>query len=642
MRKSIATVSLSGTLDEKLTAMARVGFDGVEIFENDLVNSHMSPAEVRRLADDLGLTVDLYQPFRDFEAVPEKLFESNLRRAERKFDVMEQLGAATMLVCSNVSDAAVDDDDLAAAQLYELADRAARRGVRIAYEALAWGRHVHDYRHAHDIVAAADHPHLGICLDSFHILSRGDDPAAITEIPGEKIFFLQLADAPQLVMDVLQWSRHYRCFPGQGGFDLPPFLEKVVAAGYRGPLSLEVFNDVFRQAESARTAVDAMRSLLHLEESLRGRLAARASETSSGVLAQARSRVELFAPPAPATLQGYAFAELGVGSDSAPATGQMLGALGFTEAGRHHSKPVTLWRQGDIYVLLNSAASDVGQFEDPESPTRLAALGVQTSDAVRAANRAEALRAPIVPRRRGPGEVDLPTVQATDGTTILFCAADENGPRPWLADFDVPAADGTDKPLLTHVDHIALSLPFDQFDEGILFFRSVLGLQPQESLEIADPYGLVRSRALATTGQTVRIALNVSQLGHHPTPSPADSGLQHIAFACDDIFATARALRARGLRCLPIPDNYYDDLAARWDLPDEFVASLRELNILYDRSPDGEFYHLYTQTLGHRLFFEVVQRVGDYTSYGAANTPIRMAAQRTQAAIAPHPDHVRH
>src|SRR4029079_12175023 len=92
----------------------------------------------------------------------------------------------------------------------------------------------------------------------------------ISDIPGDKIFYLQLADAPELVMDVLQWSRHYRCFPGQGGFDLAAFVQHVLATGYAGPLSLEVFNDVFRQADPQRMAIDAMRSLLLLEEGGRG------------------------------------------------------------------------------------------------------------------------------------------------------------------------------------------------------------------------------------------------------------------------------------------------------------------------------------------------------------------------------------
>src|SRR4051812_2818653 len=120
MRRAIATVCLSGTLEEKLDAAARAGFDGIELFEADLIGSPLAPAEVRARADDLGLTIDLYQPLRDIEAVAPEQFARNLRRAEQKLDVMEALGAPAMLVCSNVSEQAIDDDALAAAQLHEL------------------------------------------------------------------------------------------------------------------------------------------------------------------------------------------------------------------------------------------------------------------------------------------------------------------------------------------------------------------------------------------------------------------------------------------------------------------------------------------------------------------------------------------
>src|SRR5258705_13545990 len=126
----------------------------------------------------------------------------------------------------------------------------------ICYEAFAWGRNVMHFRCAWSILEAADHTHLVFIVYSFYILSLGDDPAGIADIPGDKIFFLQMADAPRLAMDVLQWSRHYRCFPGQGQFDLARFLECVLVAGYTGPLSLELFNDVFREAPNRGTAID--------------------------------------------------------------------------------------------------------------------------------------------------------------------------------------------------------------------------------------------------------------------------------------------------------------------------------------------------------------------------------------------------
>ena len=307
MKTSIATVSLSGSLDEKLHAAAAAGFDAVEIFEPDLIASPLMPAEVRELADELGLAIPMYQPFRDFEGVGLEQLERNLRRARHKLEVMDALGADTLLVCSNVSANAIDDPELSAAQLRRLADEASEHGIRIAFEALAWGRHVNDYETAWRIVESADHPSLGTCLDSFHILSAGSDPAGVRDIPAEKIFFVQLADAPVIALDVLQWSRHYRCFPTQGGFDLASFMGHVRAAGYEGPVSLEVFNDVFRRADPDRIAVDAMRSLLVLEDALGER------------------RLH---PPG---LRGFAFVELAVSSTSGPATQAVLEAMGFAQ-----------------------------------------------------------------------------------------------------------------------------------------------------------------------------------------------------------------------------------------------------------------------------------------------------------------------
>src|SRR6185312_11627375 len=142
IRRTIATVCLSGMLEDKLDAAAAAGFDGVEIFENDLLASSETPAEVRKRCADLGLSIDLYQPFRDFDTVLPDRLTANLRRAEHKFAVMEDLGTDTMLVCSSVAGDALDDPTRIADQFHELAERASRRWMRIAYEALAWGRHV--------------------------------------------------------------------------------------------------------------------------------------------------------------------------------------------------------------------------------------------------------------------------------------------------------------------------------------------------------------------------------------------------------------------------------------------------------------------------------------------------------------------
>ena len=123
----------------------------------------------------------LFQPFRDFEAAPRARMPKNFDRAELKFDVMEQLGADLMLVCSNTAPDAIDDDAVAAEDLRALGERAARRGLRIGYEALAWGRNVNTFGRAWKIVQAADHPAVGLVVDSFHTFAIEDDDAPIAQ-----------------------------------------------------------------------------------------------------------------------------------------------------------------------------------------------------------------------------------------------------------------------------------------------------------------------------------------------------------------------------------------------------------------------------------------------------------------------------
>src|SRR5258708_34413965 len=174
MLRSIATVSLGGTLMEKLNAIAAAGFAGIEIFENDLLYFDGPPSEVNRICSDLGLRVLLFQPFRDFEAAPRARMQKNFDRAEAKFDIMEQLGCELMLVCSNTAPDAIDDDAVAAEDLRGLGARAAQRGFRIGYEALAWGRNVKTFGHVWKIVQKADHPAVGIILANFPTFPLAD------------------------------------------------------------------------------------------------------------------------------------------------------------------------------------------------------------------------------------------------------------------------------------------------------------------------------------------------------------------------------------------------------------------------------------------------------------------------------------
>src|SRR5258705_12827495 len=193
MKTSIATVSLSGSLSEKLDAIAAAKFDAVEIFENDLVTFNGTPADVRSAVKGLGLEVVTLQPFRDFEGMPDAQRARVFARAERKFDVMEELGCDLLMICSNVAADRPGGIDRAAADLHELGERAAKRGLRVAFEALAWGKHINDYRDAWEAVRRANHPAVGLVLDTFHILVRKTDLNAIRSIPRDRIFLVQIA-----------------------------------------------------------------------------------------------------------------------------------------------------------------------------------------------------------------------------------------------------------------------------------------------------------------------------------------------------------------------------------------------------------------------------------------------------------------
>ncbi|GAB3462802.1 3-dehydroshikimate dehydratase QuiC [Azotobacter salinestris] len=620
MHRSIATVSLSGTLPEKLEAIAAAGFDGVEIFENDLLYYGASPREVRKLAADLGLAITLFQPFRDFEGCRRDRLQRNLDRAERKFDLMQELGTDLVLVCSNVAGDSLGDRQILADDLRLLAERAGARDLRIGYEALAWGRHVNTWQQVWDIVREADHPSLGMILDSFHTLSLKGDPSAIAEVPREKIFFVQMADAPILAMDVLEWSRHFRCFPGQGEFDLPGFLAPILASGYRGPLSLEIFNDGFRAAPTRSNAVDGYRSLLYLEEKTRLLLKQQGYPLEPGVL---------FAPPPASRYEGIEFLEFAVDDTHAARLSQWLTQLGFAEAGRHRSKNVSLLRQGDINLVLNAEPySFAHSYFEAHGPS-LCATALRLRDSHQVLERACGFGGQPYRGLVGPNEREVPAVRAPDSSLIYLVDRDAEGHSIYETDFELKKGPA-DSGVLQRIDHVAMALPAEAMDSWVLFYKSLFDFAADDEVVLPDPYGLVKSRAVRSRCDSVRLPLNISENRNtaisRSLSTYRGSGVHHIAFVCNDIFAAVEQAKEAGVPLLEIPLNYYDDLAARFDFDDDFLSKLAYFNILYDRDAQGgELFHVYTEPFAERFFFEILQRK-DYAGYGAANVAVRLAA----------------
>ncbi|MTH76279.1 bifunctional sugar phosphate isomerase/epimerase/4-hydroxyphenylpyruvate dioxygenase family protein [Paracoccus aestuariivivens] len=618
MKTSIATVSLSGNLTEKLAAIQAAGFDGIEIFEQDFIASDFSPTEVGRMVRDHGLEITLFQPFRDFEGLPEPHRNRAFARAARKFELMNQLGTDLVLFCSSLHPAAMGGIDRMAADFHELGDLAAQHGVRVGYEALCWGRFVNDHRDAWEVVRRADHPNIGLILDSFHTLGRKIDPDSIRSIPGDRIFFVQLADAPAIDMDLLYWSRHFRNMPGEGDLEVSAFMRAVLATGYDGWLSLEIFNDQFRAGLPRLVALDGHRSLIALQDR------ARREEPALSV------DLPDFPPPAP--VEQIEFIEFATSPEDATELTDLLSATGFEPAGNHVSKPVTLWRQGNVNLLVNTDAHGFARTSFVAHGTTVSEIGLNVPDAQASFARATALLAQPHTQEIGAGELSIPAIRGVSGSVIRFLDSASDLSRIWQVDFRTESKSLNGAGIIG-IDHIAQTMPYDEMLSSSLFYTEIFEASKSPMVDVIDPDGLVRSQAIRSG--KMRVTLNGAEarrtLAGRFIEESLGSSVQHIAFASADIFATAAAIQARGFPALRIGANYYDDLAARFGLDPALTDRLRRANIMYDEDAGGQFFQLYSMPRKDGFFFEVVQRQGNYQGYGAPNAPFRIAAQKRTA-----------
>jgi len=611
MKTSIATVSVSGSLEGKLRAIAAAGFAGAEIFENDLLSTNLSARDVAALMQDLGLACTMFQPFRDLEGLPAPLRARAFDRLERKFDVMQELGTDLLLVCSSCSPHSEGDRARTLADLHEAGERAGQRGLRIGYEALAWGKHVNDHREAWGLVRDADHPALGLVLDSFHSLARAVPSSSIGDIRAEKLFIVQVCDAPQLEMDYLGWSRHFRCMPGQGDLPLDDWADAIRRIGYDGFWSLEIFNDRFRAGSAKGVALDGYRSLRLLEGGI-GRAALPPPP-------------DLVPRPAPRRVE---FAEFAASHEEAEALGAMLRPLGFRPTARHRSKDVTRWTQGSINLVINCEPEGLAHSFDVVHGASVCAIGLALDDVAGVLERADALRVERFEQPIGQDEWPIPSVHGVGGSLLYFVDAATSAAM-WAHEFPHPL-EAPAPTLLTNFDHVAQTMQFEEFLSWLLFYVSLLDFRKTPQLEIADPMGLVQSQAVESADGAVRFTLNGSlaaqSLSSRFIQNYFGAGVQHIAFGCNDIFAAADAAIAGGIERLEIPHNYYDDLEARWGLAPDLIEAMAARDILYDRDGEAEYFQFYTRAFARRVFFELVER-RDYAGYGAVNAPIRLAAQ---------------
>lgn len=261
----MGTVTLGGTVVEKIDAIAGAGLHGIELFDEDLRSSGLPAGEIARRCADAGLTIESYQPFRRAEGVGDAEFADVLARFRADLAIMAELGTESILIVSNTDPDASPDRDRSAGQLAVLAAVAAEHGMSITFEALSWGTHIRRLADAWDVLRRAGLPAGCLVVDTFHLLALGDGVPDLAALPQDAVGLVQLADAPLLNLDLLPWSRGHRCFPGEGDLGVLEIAETVVGSGFDGVVSLEIFNPRYRQyppRDVARRGAESLRRLL--------------------------------------------------------------------------------------------------------------------------------------------------------------------------------------------------------------------------------------------------------------------------------------------------------------------------------------------------------------------------------------------
>jgi sugar phosphate isomerase/epimerase len=266
------TITLAGPLEAKLRAIHAAGFTQVMLNANDLAGHPGGPPAAIETVRRSGLRVTGFQVLRDFEGLSGHLHAYKVDIAKAMLEMCHALGSRVLLVCSSTSAHATHDPGVLIKDLQKLATLAVPLGIRIAYEALSWGRHVNEYTQAWDLVAEADRANLGLALDSFHILATGSNLERLEEIVAEKVVLVQLADFMWQEIrsreERIDTARHLRVFPGEGvhSAQVAELVRTLDRLGYRGDYSFEVFNDDYTQLPHAIVAERARRSVKWLTD----------------------------------------------------------------------------------------------------------------------------------------------------------------------------------------------------------------------------------------------------------------------------------------------------------------------------------------------------------------------------------------
>lgn len=615
---SIATTAIPGDLSEKLEKIAAAGFHGVELYEPDFIGFDGTTEDICKLLEAYNLQITVLQPFTDFEGLRGNQRNQALKRLESKFDLMQSLGTDLLLVCSSCHPDASADRNLILSDLAELSKRAAKRALRVAYLAVPWGRHIQTEMQALDLVQEIDSPHFGLALNSLFSLADGSKPARLRDIPGDKVFHVQLSDAPFLDPDIRHLKQYFGMLPGQGVLNLTGFIRVLAKNGYLGNWSLSCLGEAARQKQYTNFTTDGYRALVNLLDQV--------------MRTDPNFKFRIPALPERIYATGFEFIEFACDEASGAQLTELLSSLCFRMERRHLSKSVELWRQGAINIVVNTEEEGFAHSAFVNHGPSVCDMGLRVKDAAKTVERASTLGAKVFSQPVGVGELNIPAIRGVGGDVLHFIDEKSNLHRVWDIEFDpVEKTQAVPPAGLRRIDHIAQTMKYDEMQSWMLYFVSTFEMEKSSVVDVADPSGIVLSQVIESPEGEVRLNLNGADsqqtFAGAFLADKVGAGVQHMAFLTDDIFETSDLLKASGFPRLEISANYYSDLQSVFDLEPKFVSKLKDGNILYSRRDKGEYFQIYSIPIFDGLFFEVVQRKNGYQGYGARNAPTRLAAQ---------------
>lgn len=262
------TTGLFGPVGPRIAAAAGAGYQAVSVGPSEVARLEAAGTSAaalgRRIRDaGLGVVLDPVLNWYDDRSTG-STSEFSRFSASECLRMARELGVMAISTMAHVGPGPGPPVELAAAAFGALCDRADEFGARVQLEFIPMTE-IPTLAAAWPVVRQADRANGGLLFDTWHFFRGDPDFGLLAEIPGDKIFFVQLDDAAaEFTGTMLEDTRH-RLLPGDGSFDLVRAvraLQEICALRWVGP---EVINDELAglpALDAARLAGDRCREVI--------------------------------------------------------------------------------------------------------------------------------------------------------------------------------------------------------------------------------------------------------------------------------------------------------------------------------------------------------------------------------------------